>query len=115
MIESAILYASCLSLVSLWRREREERGERERGRDRAEDTERELQLLMTVRSGKDDTALFDKLLFERDRYPWGGDGGFGNVSNLSKWKWQRTLQLSTSLYCGRLELKHLKVFVAKLV
>lgn len=72
MIESAILYASCLSLVSLWRREREERGERERGRDRAEDTERELQLLMTVRSGKDDAALFDKLLFERDRYPWGG-------------------------------------------
>lgn len=45
----------------------------------------------------------------------GGMAGFGNVSNLSKWKWQRTLQLSTSLYCGRLELKHLKVFVAKLV
>lgn len=62
MIESAILYASCLSLVLCG-------GERER--DRAEDIERELQLLMTVRSGKDEAALFDKLLFERDRYPRG--------------------------------------------
>lgn len=47
MIESAILYASCRSLV-LCGGERES----ERERDRAEDTERELQLLMTVRSGK---------------------------------------------------------------
>lgn len=49
-------------------------GEREREgeeRDRAEDTEKELQLLMMVRSGKDEAALFDKLLFERDRYPRG--------------------------------------------
>lgn len=43
----------------------------EREGDRAEDTERELQLLMTVRSEKDEAALFDKLLFERDRYPRG--------------------------------------------
>lgn len=64
MIESAILYASCLSVVLCG-------GERERERDCAEDTEKELQLLMTVRSGKDEAALFDKLLFERDRYPRG--------------------------------------------
>lgn len=60
MIESAILYASCLSLVLCggeW--------------DRAADTERELQLLMTVRSGKDEAVLFDKLLFERGRHPRG--------------------------------------------
>lgn len=43
----------------------------ERESDRAEDTESELQLLMTVRSGKDEAALFDKLLFERNRYPRG--------------------------------------------
>lgn len=64
MIESAILYASCLSLV-LCGGERE----RERDGDRAEDTERELQLLMMVRSGKDVPALFDKWPFERDGYP----------------------------------------------
>ena len=40
----------------------------EKERDRAEVTERELQLLMTMRSRKDEAALFDKLLFERDRY-----------------------------------------------
>lgn len=44
----------------------------ERERDRAEDTERELQRLMTMRSRKDEAALFDKLLFEGDRYPGGG-------------------------------------------
>lgn len=43
----------------------------ERERDRAEDTERELRLLMTMRSRKDEAALFNKLLFERDRYPRG--------------------------------------------
>lgn len=60
MIESAVLYASCLSLVLLWSGERERgRGRERQGgregemeRDRAEDTERELQLLMTARSGK---------------------------------------------------------------
>lgn len=59
----------------------------ERERDRAEDTERELRLLMTMRGRKDEAALFDKLLFERDRYP-GGQRIFlgGNVTNLSKWK-----------------------------
>lgn len=49
MIESAILYASCLSLV-LCGGEGERGGERKG--DRAEDTERELQLLMTARSGE---------------------------------------------------------------
>lgn len=65
MIESAILYASCLSSVLCG-------GEREREKDRAADTERELQLLMTVRSGNDEAAPLDKLLFERGRYPGGG-------------------------------------------
>lgn len=64
MFESAILYASCLSSVLCGE-------EREREGDRAKDTERELQLLMTVRSGKDEAARFNKLLFERDGYPRG--------------------------------------------
>lgn len=58
-------------------REREKERGSERERDRAEDTERELQLLMTARSGKDEAALYDKLLFERDRYPGGGSSGRG--------------------------------------
>lgn len=62
MFESAILYASCLSSLLC--------GEEREG-DRAKDTERELQLLMTVRSGKDEAARFNKLLFERDGYPLG--------------------------------------------
>lgn len=64
MIESAILYASCLSVVLCGGAR--ERGKRERERDSAEDTERELQLLMMVRSGKNEAALFDKLPFDRD-------------------------------------------------
>lgn len=43
----------------------------EREPDRAEDTERELQRLMTMRSRRDEVVLFDKLLFERGRYPGG--------------------------------------------
>lgn len=43
-----------------------------RERDRAEDTEGELQLLVTARSGRDDeAAALNKLLVERDRYPGG--------------------------------------------
>lgn len=50
MIESAVLYASCFGFFV---------EERERGRDRAVDTEGELQLLVTARSGKDEAAPLD--------------------------------------------------------
>lgn len=43
---------------------------------------------------EDKAALFDKLLFERDRYTERGEAGelFGNATNLAALKWRRTLQ-----------------------
>lgn len=99
MIESAVLYASCPSLPLCG-------GEKE----------------IVLRIQRENYSFSWPWGAEKTRLPCsincylretdilGGDSGFGNVTNLSKWKWQCVLQFCTVFYSRWRELMHPKVF-----
>lgn len=65
---------------------------------------------------EDKAALFDKLLFERDRYTERGEAGelFGNATNLCA-EMEAYVTVSMAPRCARIKLKLLELFLAELL